>query len=90
MFVLVAAIVYGLALFVVASAGDVPRLLIGMALGGLGFGMYMAEAATASCSPSRVRAPSQERHASSPSKELADCPDASALLTVTESPRHLR
>lgn len=42
MFVLAAAIVYGLALFVVASAGDVRGYLIGMALGGLGFGMYMA------------------------------------------------
>ena len=41
-FVLAAAIVYGLALFVVAGAGDVRGYLIGMALGGLGFGMYTA------------------------------------------------
>ncbi|MDQ6949139.1 MAG: MFS transporter, partial [Actinomycetota bacterium] len=41
-FVLAAAIVYGLGLFVVAGAGDVRGYLIGMALGGLGFGMYMA------------------------------------------------
>ena len=41
-FVLAAAIVYGLALFVVAGAGDVRGFLIGMAFGGLGFGMYMA------------------------------------------------
>jgi MFS family permease len=41
-FVLAAALVYGLALFVVASASDVRGYLIGMALGGLGFGMYMA------------------------------------------------
>jgi MFS family permease len=41
-FVLAAALVYGLALFVVAGAGDVRGYLIGTALGGLGFGMYMA------------------------------------------------
>jgi MFS family permease len=41
-FVVAAAVVYGLALFVVAGAHDVQGYLIGMALGGLGFGMYMA------------------------------------------------
>jgi MFS family permease len=41
-FVLAAAVVYGLALFVVAGADDVRGYLAGMALGGLGFGMYMA------------------------------------------------
>jgi MFS family permease len=41
-FVLTAAVVYGLALLVVASAGDVRGYLVGMAVGGLGFGMYMA------------------------------------------------
>ena len=41
-FVLAAALVYGLALFVVASADDIRGYLAGMALGGLGFGMYMA------------------------------------------------
>jgi MFS family permease len=41
-FVLTAAVVYGLALVVVASAGDVRGYLVGMAVGGLGFGMYMA------------------------------------------------
>jgi MFS family permease len=41
-FVLTAALGYGLALFVVAGADDVRGYLIGMALGGLGFGMYMA------------------------------------------------
>ena len=41
-FVLAAAVVYGLALLVVASAGDVRGYLVGMAVGGLGFGMYMA------------------------------------------------
>jgi MFS family permease len=41
-FVLAAALGYGLALFVVASASDVRGYLIGMAVGGLGFGMYMA------------------------------------------------
>ena len=41
-FVLAAALVYGLALFVIAGADDVNGYLEGMALGGLGFGMYMA------------------------------------------------
>jgi MFS family permease len=41
-FVLAAAVVYGLALFVIAAAHDVDGYLAGMALGGLGFGMYMA------------------------------------------------
>jgi MFS family permease len=41
-FVAGAAAVYGLALLVVAGAHDVHGYLIGMALGGLGFGMYMA------------------------------------------------
>jgi MFS family permease len=41
-FVAVASIVYGLALFVVALASDFNGYLVGMAIGGLGFGMYMA------------------------------------------------
>jgi MFS family permease len=41
-FVLSASIVYGLALFVVAIAGDFNGFLIGMAVSGLGFGMYVA------------------------------------------------
>jgi MFS family permease len=41
-FVLTASIVYGLALFVVAAATTFSGFLLGMALGGLGFGMYVA------------------------------------------------
>jgi MFS family permease len=41
-FVCAAAVGYGAGLFVVASAGDVSGYLVGMALGGVGFGMYMA------------------------------------------------
>ena len=41
-FVLTAAIVYGLALFMVAAAGDFNGFLVGMAISGLGFGMYVA------------------------------------------------
>ena len=41
-FVVAAALVYGLALLVIAGAEDVHGYLAGMALGGLGFGMYMA------------------------------------------------
>ena len=37
-----AALVYGLALFVIAGADDVGAYLAGMGLGGVGFGMYMA------------------------------------------------
>jgi MFS family permease len=37
-----AACVFGLALFVIASAGSLHGYLVGMALGGLGFGLYMA------------------------------------------------
>jgi MFS family permease len=41
-FVCVAAIVYGLALFMIAVASDFNGFLVGMAIGGLAFGMYMA------------------------------------------------
>jgi MFS family permease len=41
-FVSVAAIVYGLAMFAIAVAADFNGFLVGMAIGGLGFGMYMA------------------------------------------------
>ena len=42
LFVLTASIVYGLALFVLAVAGDFNGFLVGMAIGGLGFGVYTA------------------------------------------------
>ena len=41
-FVLVASIVYGFALFVLAVATDVNGFLVGMAISGLGFGVYFA------------------------------------------------
>jgi MFS family permease len=41
-FVAAAAIVYGLAMFAIAIASDFNGFLVGMAIGGLGFGMYMA------------------------------------------------
>ena len=41
-FVLTAAIVYGLAMFVIAIASTFNGFLVGMAIGGLGFGVYMA------------------------------------------------
>jgi MFS family permease len=41
-FVLTASVVYGLALFVVASASSFNGFLVGMAIGGLGFGVYVA------------------------------------------------
>jgi len=41
-FVCTAAIVYGLAMFVIAVASDFNGFLVGMAIGGLGFGLYMA------------------------------------------------
>jgi MFS family permease len=41
-FVAAASIVYGIALFVVALASSFNGFLVGMAIGGLGFGMYMA------------------------------------------------
>ena len=41
-FVFTAAIVYGLAMFAIAIASDFNGFLVGMAIGGLGFGMYMA------------------------------------------------
>jgi MFS family permease len=41
-FVLVAAVVYGLAMFVIAIASNFNGYLVGMAIGGLGFGVYMA------------------------------------------------
>ena len=43
-FVLTASVVYGVALFVVAAATSFDGFLVGMALGGLGFGMYVAVA----------------------------------------------
>jgi MFS family permease len=41
-FVLTASIVYGLAMFVLAVASDFNGFLVGMAIGGLGFGVYVA------------------------------------------------
>jgi MFS family permease len=41
-FVMLAAAVYGLALFVVAVASDFNGFVVGMAISGLGFGMYVA------------------------------------------------
>ena len=41
-FVLTASIVYGLAMFVIAIASSFNGFLVGMAIGGLGFGVYMA------------------------------------------------
>ena len=41
-FVAAAAVVYGVALFLIAVAGDFDGFLVGMAVGGLGFGLYMA------------------------------------------------
>jgi MFS family permease len=41
-FVLTASVVCGLALFVVAAATSFDGFLVGMAIGGLGFGMYVA------------------------------------------------
>jgi MFS family permease len=41
-FVMTASIVYGLALFVVASASNFNGFLVGMAISGLGFGVYVA------------------------------------------------
>jgi MFS family permease len=41
-FVLTASIVYGLAMFVIAIASDFNGFLVGMAIGGLGFGVYTA------------------------------------------------
>jgi MFS family permease len=41
-FVVTASIGYGVAMFVVAIASDVNGFLVGMAIGGLGFGLYMA------------------------------------------------
>jgi MFS family permease len=41
-FVATAALVYGVALFVIAAAGGIGGFLIGMAIGGIGFGVYVA------------------------------------------------
>ena len=41
-FVLTASTVFGLAMFVIAVSADFNGFLVGMAIGGLGFGMYMA------------------------------------------------
>jgi MFS family permease len=41
-FVITASTVYGLALFMVAIASDFDGFLVGMAIGGLGFGVYVA------------------------------------------------
>ncbi|HEY2519101.1 MAG TPA: MFS transporter [Streptosporangiaceae bacterium] len=41
-FVMAASIVYGLALFVIAIASDFNGFLVGMAISGLGFGVYVA------------------------------------------------
>jgi len=41
-FVLAASVVYGVAMFVIAIASDFNGYLVGMAIGGLGFGIYVA------------------------------------------------
>ena len=41
-FVCAASVVFGLALFVIALAGSLDGFVFGMAIGGLGFGLYMA------------------------------------------------
>ena len=41
-FVLTASSVYGISMFVIAMASDFNGFLVGMAIGGLGFGMYVA------------------------------------------------
>jgi MFS family permease len=41
-FVVTAAVVYGAGMFAMALAGDVSGFLLAMAIGGLGFGLYMA------------------------------------------------
>ena len=41
-FVFTASAVYGLSMFVIAAAADFNGFLVGMAIGGLGFGMYVA------------------------------------------------
>jgi MFS family permease len=41
-FVLTASVVYGVAMFVIAIASSFNGFLVGMAIGGLGFGMYVA------------------------------------------------
>jgi MFS family permease len=41
-FVFAASVVYGLAMFAIAVASDFNGFLVGMAIGGLGFGLYMA------------------------------------------------
>jgi MFS family permease len=41
-FVCAASFVFGLAMFVIAVAGGFDEFLVGMAIGGLGFGLYMA------------------------------------------------
>ncbi len=41
-FVVTAAAIYGVALFAIAAASSFNGFLVGMAIGGLGFGLYMA------------------------------------------------
>ena len=41
-FVIVAAVIYATAMVIIATADDLAGYLVGMAVGGLGFGMYMA------------------------------------------------
>ena len=41
-FVIVAAVIYAAAMFLIATADNVGGYLVGMTIGGIGFGMYMA------------------------------------------------
>jgi MFS family permease len=41
-FVVTASVIYGMAMFLIAAASSFNGFLVGMAIGGLGFGMYMA------------------------------------------------
>jgi hypothetical protein len=49
--VIIASVVYGVAMFVIAVASDFNGFLVGMAVSGLGFGTYVAGALPFSIAP---------------------------------------
>jgi MFS family permease len=77
-FVLTPSTIYGLSMFVIALASNFNGFLVGMAIGGLGFGMYVAVelASLSTCCPTRTTPPRISACSTSPAP--------------SRSPSHLR
>lgn len=78
-FVLTASAVYGLAMFVIAAASSFDGFLVGMAIGGLGFGVYVAVdlALAPTCCPTKPAPRRTSACSTSPERSRSRWPRAS-------------